>query len=67
MLFSDYLNITYNGKHLPDYYDTMYLDGYSPNEIMIAHQRTMRKRLNALHKERERVDEIKFSSEIKIK
>lgn len=67
MLFSEHLNSTYNGKHLPDYYDTMYLDGYTPDEIMVASHRTMRKKLEALRKERERVDEIKISSEIKIK
>lgn len=67
MLFSDYHNTTYNGKILPDYYDTMYLDGYTPDEIMVAHRRTMRKWLEARRKERERVDEIKISSEIKIK
>ena len=67
MLFSDYLNTTYNGKLLPDYYDFMYLDGYTPDEVMVAHHRTMMKRLEALHKEREQVDEIKISSMIKIK
>ena len=31
-------------KHLPDYYPTMYLDGYTPFEIMLASQRTMAKK-----------------------
>lgn len=67
MLFSEHLNSTYNGKVLPDYYDTMYLDGYTPDEIMVASHRTMRKRLEALRREREQVNEIKISSMIKIK
>ncbi len=67
MLFSEHLNSTYNGKVLPDYYDTMYLDGYTPDEIMVASHRTMRKRLEALRREREQVNEINISSMIKIK
>lgn len=67
MLFSDYLNNSYNGKILPDYYDTMYLDGFTPDEIMVAHHRTMMKELEARRKESEQVDEIKISSMIKIK
>ncbi len=67
MLFSEHLNSTYNGKVLPDYYDTMYLDGYTPDEITVAHRRTMRKWLEARRKEREQVDEIKISSKITLK
>lgn len=67
MLYTDYLNTTYNGKHLPDYYDYMYLDGYTPDEVMEAHRRTMRKKIDAIRKERAKIDEIKISGEIKIK
>ena len=31
-------------KNLPDYYDTMYLDGYTPEQIMEAKHRSMRKK-----------------------
>ena len=31
-------------KSLPDYYDTMYLDGYTPEQIMEAKHRSMRKK-----------------------
>lgn len=31
-------------KNLPDYYDTMYLDGYTPEQIMEAMHRSMRKK-----------------------
>lgn len=34
-------------KNLPDYYDTMYLDGYTPAQIMEAQHRSMRKRWEA--------------------
>ena len=30
-------------KNLPEYYDSMYLDGYTPEQIMEAMHRTMRK------------------------
>ena len=30
-------------KSLPDYYDTMYLDGYTPEQIMEAKHRSMAK------------------------
>lgn len=36
MLLADYYN-----NNLPDYYDTMYLDGFTPTEIYIAHRKTM--------------------------
>ena len=28
-------------KNLPEYYDTMYQDGYTPEQIMEAHHRSM--------------------------
>ena len=31
-------------KNLPDYYDTMYLDGYTPEQILEAQPRSMRKK-----------------------
>ena len=34
-------------KNLPDYYDTMYLDGYAPEQIMEVQHRSMRKRREA--------------------
>ena len=29
------------GKHIPEYYDTMYLDGYTPYEILYATRKKM--------------------------
>lgn len=34
-------------KNLPDYYDTMYLDGYTPEQIMEAKHRSIRKEYRA--------------------
>lgn len=34
-------------KNLPDYYPYMYLDGYTPEQIMEAMHRTMRKEWQA--------------------
>ena len=67
MLFSDYLNTTYNGKTLPNYYDFMHLDGFTPDEVMVSHHRTMMKRFNAQREAQSLPAEIKISSEIKVK
>lgn len=41
-------------KNLPDYYPYMYLDGYTPEQIMEAMHRTMRKQREAkMQSERE--------------
>lgn len=34
-------------KNLPEYYDTMYMDGYTPEQIMEAHHRSMVKKYYA--------------------
>ena len=39
------------GRHIPEYYDTMYLDGYTPYEILYA----TRKKMNREYQEREAV------------
>lgn len=36
MTFSDYIN-----GDIPEYYDTMYLDGYKPEEILMAMKKYM--------------------------
>ena len=50
-------------KHVPDYYDTMYMDGYTPEEILYAHRRSMLQSIN----ERQTVENIHITSEIKVK
>lgn len=53
MTLSDYYN------QVPEYYPTMYLDGYTPQQILMA------KRSQMLQSQT--VDEIKVTSEVKIK
>ena len=58
---------------LPDYYDTMYLDGYKPYEIIEAAHRTMLKQYNERRKQQEadRQEQVpinvKFNVEVKKK
>ena len=58
MTLSDLLS-----RQVPNYYPTMYRDGYSPSQILMA---TRRKMLDQ-HQERQQVNEIKITSEVKIK
>lgn len=53
MTLSDYYN------QVPEYYPTMYLDGYTPQQILTAMRRQMA--------ESQSVNEIKVTSEVKIK
>ena len=58
MTLSDYYN-----RNIPEYYDTMYLDGYTPTEIMIASRKLLYRQLQ----EREEVDNIHITFEVKKK
>ena len=40
-------------KNLPEYYDTMYLDRYTPEQIVEAHRRTMTKKYYADQKRKQ--------------
>lgn len=53
----------YQNKKIPEYYSTMYLDGFTPDETYYAFKKSM---LNEIE-ERQTADEIKISSEVKIK
>ena len=61
------MNHYYNGKRLPEYYDTMYLDGYSGDEVYVAFHRSMQKRVSEMQAEKEDITNINMKSEIKIK
>ena len=57
-------------RHVPEYYDSMYLDGFTPEEIMYA----LSKNMNREIAEREAnggtppsFDAVKIKSEVKIK
>lgn len=53
-------------RHVPDYYPTMYLDGYTPYEIL---QATSRKMYNdhLAHQEEAIIPTIHFNTTVKIK
>lgn len=53
----------YYDRKIPDYYNTMYLDGYSPKQILHSLHRKMIQQ----HEERNDVGEFKIISEVKIK
>ena len=53
MTLSNYYN------QIPEYYPAMYLDGYTPQQILMAKRRQML--------QSQTVDEIKVTSEVKIK
>ena len=54
MTLSDYYN-----RQVQDYYPTMYRDGYTPEQIIMAKRRQMM--------QSQTVNEIKITSEVKIK
>ena len=54
------------GSPLPDYYDTMYLDGYKPWEIVEAAHRTIIKEYEARRQEQAPLD-VNFNVEVKQK
>ena len=58
MDYTDYFH-----RKIPDYYDTMYLDGYTPQEIYQAHRKRMIDELT----EKEELPTVEIVSEIKKK
>lgn len=54
-------------KNVPDYYDWMYLDGYTPEEIMYAFHRKMDREQAEREALSEGFDSIKVNSEVKLK
>ena len=58
MSIADYLH-----KNIPEYYDTMYLDGYTPTEIYIAFTKQRQKELA----EREDVTDVNIESAVDVK
>ena len=58
--------IDYHNRRIPEYYDTMYMDGYTPEQIMTA----FRKKLAREREERREATEIsnvKIISEVKVR
>lgn len=58
MVRPDYFNTPDN---IPEYYDTMYLDGFEPWQIMAAAHKTMIQILNPVD------EEISIGSEVNVK
>ena len=52
-------------RPIPEYYDTMYMDGYEPWEIMEAVHKRMRRIVAAREAEDNSVSEVKITSVIK--
>lgn len=52
-------------RPIPEYYDTMYMDGYEPWEIMEAVHKRMLRMAKEREAEKNKVDEIKITSVIK--
>lgn len=49
-------------RKIPEYYDTMYLDGYTPEEIYMAHKKMMYEKL-----QKPEAIEVIIKSEVKVK
>ena len=47
------INHYYNGKRLPEYYDTMYLDGFSADEVYVAFHRSMQKKVSEMQQKQQ--------------
>ncbi len=54
-------------RAVPDYYPTMYLDGYEPWEILNAVHKTMYKQYQEREEAKPDWDNIKITSEVRVK
>ena len=52
---------------MPEYYDWMYLDGYTPEEILYAFHRKMDREQEEREALNEGFDSIKVKSEVKVR
>ena len=68
MTLSDYYN-----RQIPEYYDTMYLDGYTPDQIMTAFRKKMYRDYEAqqaakrAEAEANEIPNVKVISEVRIR
>ena len=53
----------YYEKDIPEYYDYMYLDGYTPNQILQANRKRMQRELAKGNI----IDKIRITSKVKLK
>lgn len=54
-------------KHVPEYYDTMYLDGFTPAEIYYAFKKKIAKDLADRRRNDPTEDEITITTEVRTK
>ncbi len=60
-------------KNVPEYYDTMYMDGYSPEQIMYAARKKImreyeeRKAAQRAEAEANEIPNVKIISEVKVR
>lgn len=57
----------YHFRDIPEYYDWMYLDGFTPDEILYALHKKMDRQQAEQEELADSVDSIKIKSEVKIK
>lgn len=57
----------YRSREIPEYYDWMYLDGFTPDEILYALHKKMNRQQAEQEEHADSVDSIKIKSEVKIK
>ena len=57
----------YRFREIPEYYDWMYLDGFTPDEILYALHKKMNRQQAEQEELADSVDSIKEKSEVKIK
>lgn len=57
----------YHFREIPEYYDWMYLDGFTPDEILYALHKKMNRQQAEQEELADSVDSIKIKSEVKIK
>ena len=58
---------SYRSREIPEYYDWMYLDGFTPDEILYALHKKMNRQQAEQEELADSVDSIKIKSEVKIK
>ena len=57
----------YYYRKVPEYYDYMYLDGYTPDEIMYAHRKKFRREYAERMARQNEINSIKITSEVKVR
>ncbi|MDY3249424.1 MAG: hypothetical protein SOX32_03670 [Candidatus Choladocola sp.] len=58
--------LEYYDSQIPEYYDWMYLDGYSPEQILYAKKRQMMRDFEESQEQAE-ITNLKIETEVKIK